>query len=164
MKNEEFPVLLGIHCCQSELPAGAALTPGSGYSGAFVEMMSAECCPRPTAVVTAPPLKQSLYLPLPPFFVCVLLCRAPRGKGPLLPSCGAQSHSSSAHRDLGVPCATAPPVATTRAQLRHSVFSLLAGMRQSKKAQSTTEFLAFITKMGMITLIKMKKVLLTPCT
>lgn len=39
-----------------------------------------------------------------------------------------------------------------------NLFSLLAPMRQSKKAQSTTEFLAFITKMGMITLIKMKKV------
>lgn len=149
MKNEEFPVLPGIHCCQSELPAGAAVTPGSSSSGAFVEMMmSAECCPRPAAVVTAPPLKQSLYLPVPPFFVSVLLCRAPRAAGPtpsqggLLFSCGAQSHSipnlspipqhsqlhsipnpqshsvpapfdsSSAHRDLGVPCATAPPVAT----------------------------------------------------
>lgn len=43
-------------------------------------------------------------------------------------------------------------------------FLLLAWMRQTKKTQRTTEFLAFIIKMGMITLIKMKKSLLTLCT
>lgn len=86
--SEEFPVLLGIHFCHRELPAGLAVTPGSGYSGAFVGM-SAECCPCPAAVVTAPPLKQSLYLPVPPpFFVSVLPrssaghCRAPGAAGP----------------------------------------------------------------------------------
>lgn len=92
--NEEFPVLLGIHFCQSELPAGVAVTPGSGYSGAFLGM-SAECCPCPAAVVTAPPLKQSLYLPVPPFFVFVLpplLCRAlqsPPGAAGPTPSQGS---------------------------------------------------------------------------
>lgn len=68
-----------------ELPAGAAVTPGSVYSGAFVEM-SAECCPCPAAVVTAPPLKQSLYLPVPPFFVSVL---PPEQQGPITPSPGS---------------------------------------------------------------------------
>lgn len=62
----------------------------------------------------------------------------------------------SAHRALGVPQPLLWP--PTAPELNSGILlSLLAGMRQSKKAQSTTEFLAFITKMGMITLIKMKK-------
>ncbi|KAL2304151.1 hypothetical protein Nmel_009446 [Mimus melanotis] len=123
--NEEFSVLLGIRSCQSELPAGIVVTPGSGYSGAFVGM-SAACCPRPAAVVTAPPLKQSLYLPVPPFFVSVLplllwALQGPHTQPGLLPCCIPTPliRQQMCHRDPGVPrcpCATAPPVNTTRAQ------------------------------------------------
>lgn len=144
--NEEFPVLLGIHLCQRELPAGGGVTPGSGHSGAFLEM-SAECCPCPAAVQRQPPTKPSLYLPEPPFFVSVLPhplpghCRAPGAAGPhtspgsfppvqpnptAFPLLGLFDRSS-ARRDLGVPqvlpgCprAAAPPVNTSRAELTHS--------------------------------------------
>lgn len=123
--NEEFPVLLGIHFCQIELPAGV-VTPGSGHSGACLEM-SAECCPCPSAVQRQPPLNRVCTCQcLPSLCLCSPCPSAGALQGPTAaraPSllCCPVPHgiptpfdSSSARRDPG-------PVNTSRAELRHSV-------------------------------------------